>query len=152
MNSAFQKRWSNSVGVPAANSTGECKVLITPQRILQLAVFSHVFNQSNILVLSNSEWNHVSNIACCYELLTNQTLENLLQLLRGPTCESSRDWVFLINLVVGEWLRWMSAGLWYLLGSVASVVSLHAEALQIISKIHGPIAVALLETERSGGG
>lgn len=102
MYSTSHERTSNSVGVPAVDSTEECKVLITPQRILQLALFSHVFNQHGVLVLSNSERSHVSNISCCYQLLTTQTLENLLQLLQGPTSESSGDWICLTSMIFGE--------------------------------------------------
>ena len=145
--------------------------MFTPQRIWQLAVFGQVFNQYHILVLSNSEWERFCpillwpkhycylNISAWYQCLKYSLLStfnhpnfriNLLQLLRGPSCESSGEWIFLINLVFGEWLEWRSAVLWYLLGTEARVVSPSSEALQIISKIRGPDAVALLETEELG--
>lgn len=55
MTSTSQKRGSTSVGFPAANSTGESKVLTMLQMILQPSVFSRVFDQHDIFILSGSE-------------------------------------------------------------------------------------------------
>lgn len=55
MTSTSQKRGSTGVGFPAANSTGESKVLTMLQIILQPAVSSRVFNQHDIFILSGSD-------------------------------------------------------------------------------------------------
>lgn len=55
MTSTSQKRGSTSIGFPAANSTGESKVLTMLQMILQPSVFSCVFDQHDIFILSGSE-------------------------------------------------------------------------------------------------
>lgn len=96
MTSTSQKRGSTSIGFPAANSTGESKVLTMLQMILQPSVFSCVFDQHDIFILSGSEWNNVSNSLFfkkkniyIYQFVTIQTAERLLRGVVRPSL-----WIF----------------------------------------------------------